>query len=199
MACATACLAVVGLFRGCGWAPEQRYNLLSFFVDGVPDPSALPAAEGAREGGLHQPVKTVSQHEPYLQKNCDPCHRSAFGAQTREPDSQTCRQCHEQVPTQYAVMHGPVAAEECLWCHVGHESQLPHLLRRPDSELCTDCHDQESESSPTPAHQDRTRACLACHAAHGSQFEYMLREREPSGEPAPTTTPDGAVAPERTP
>ena len=197
--CVTGCLAIAGLFLGCGWTPAQRYSLLSFFVDGVPDPNALEVVEDGQDVGHHQPVHTVSTHEPYVEKNCDPCHSSAFGAQIRAPDSRVCRQCHEQVPAQYAVMHGPVAAEACLWCHVGHQSKLPHLLRKPDNELCTTCHQQESAIGPSPAHQDRTQPCLTCHSAHGSKYEHMLRDREPSERPAPPPTPNGVRALERTP
>jgi predicted CXXCH cytochrome family protein len=114
-----------------GCTPTNRYKVLSFFFDGVPDPNAPPAgAVQVDQSGRPSVVRTVVYHEPYQNSNCQACH--AGGAQTYTPlgalDSRMCLPCHQQVPSQYAVMHGPVAIGVCLWCHAPHESVYPHLL-----------------------------------------------------------------------
>lgn len=168
-------------WSGCTVTPEN-YERLRFFFDGVPDPSASAHA-GEAPGAAIPGVKLV-QHAPYAQEYCGDCHTKSL-RMTRN-DSGMCMKCHENADSGHAVMHGPVAARACLWCHHPHESPFPKLLRTSDRALCTQCHTPEIlNTSRTPEHGDAARGCLECHAGHGGSERFMLRADR--ALPAPPT------------
>ena len=114
---ATAILLVgcsLVLWPGC--TAERRYKVLSFFFDGVPDPreQAALAGGGKLRGRLPggEPM-IVFSHKPFAEDRCDSCHSGGINALFRPaPDTVTsdvCLRCHRDVPSQYPVMHGPVA------------------------------------------------------------------------------------------
>jgi predicted CXXCH cytochrome family protein len=173
-----------------GCSVEKDYKILSFFFEGVPTPEEL-AAQRAGGPDLASAGKYVI-HDPYDRDACLECHPSPTDMQLTRADSQGCRKCHESVLTQYAVMHGPVVGEECLWCHNPHMSVNEHLLRQRPPELCMQCHDEGLMSSQLPAHEDPDRDCLACHQGHGGPTRGFLRpsynEKEAGGV---AVAPDG--------
>ena len=116
--------ALVGaaIWSGCSVTP-QNYKVLSFFFDGVPDPSVPPGAIGVRRGPDGKPTFVVV-HKPYAEERCDECHRTKY--RPSKNDSSICLKCHAPVQTQYQRMHGPVVATACLWCHSPHESPNLH-------------------------------------------------------------------------
>jgi len=192
----------VGTWAGC--TPERRYRVLSFFFDGVPDPNAPAQLSGAVDdegnpigpGGTAVPRLSVVLHKPYADNQCQSCHEGASGSfesfQPLEPS--ICLKCHQDTPTQYPVMHGPVAAVECLWCHTPHESSIAGLLKQAAPAVCTQCHDRELLSAQPPEHFMPDKSCLSCHVAHGGQKHGLLREGvnlvgDASAAPAPTATP----------
>jgi len=198
-------LALLALWS-CG-SPEDRYNTLSIFFDGVPLPESMrPIVEG--EGDTR--VTIISFHPPFQAERCEDCH-----GQPREISSMSlagfaglnstiCLRCHNGRQREYQAMHGPVAAVECLACHNPHESRHAHLLKAPTPKLCLQCHVAEDLiASGAPEHNDLAADCLTCHHGHGGSDPYFLRvnlsppspedgvptQDAPEGGPAPTHSP----------
>ncbi len=171
-------IAAIALWSGCS-VNKSNYKVLSFFFDGVPDPSLPVGALGGSADG--KPVLVVL-HPPYVQERCDECHKSKY--RPTKNDSSICLPCHAAVQTQYPRMHGPVVATACLWCHNPHESSQPALLRFPDRKVCSQCHTESMlESARVPAHADPKRGCVECHSGHGSVQPFMLKPGVTPGAP----------------
>lgn len=174
-------LASVSVWPGCTATPEN-YELLSFFFDGVPDPSGVRMVEGtavSMEDIRKSPTYTI--HEPYAKDQCAECHATRF-RMTRD-DSGPCITCHEDQLAEHPKMHGPVAAGACLWCHAPHESAHAVLLREPGRSICVQCHVEELLSAErVPEHADTSRMCLECHYGHGGATQSFLRSA--GAEPA---------------
>ncbi|MEI8197327.1 MAG: cytochrome c3 family protein, partial [Phycisphaerae bacterium] len=138
---------VVGLVVLCsilGWAgcgtPRERYRVLSFFFDGVPNPDAPKIVKTTTPTNTdHKPiVALVSHHKPFMEGKCDSCHRSDSGMIMDFSEAyKACVKCHTTVTTKFPRMHGPVASAACQWCHNPHESTEPALLKRPAIKVCT--------------------------------------------------------------
>lgn len=179
-----ALLLACCLLIGCG-TPQQRYRVLSFFFDGVPDPDAPKADAGnVRVGRTGEPIYL---HQPYAQKQCDSCHpvTEDIFVRVRIPKD-ACRKCHAGIPMQYAKMHGPVASDECLLCHSSHQSTFPHLLKQPAPKVCTQCHELPTLSQQTPEHRDPKADCLTCHSGHGGSDRTFMKVTQagPATQPA---------------
>jgi predicted CXXCH cytochrome family protein len=167
---AILCIAL-GSFLGC--SQQKRYELLTFFFDGVPAPA------GVDTGG----AQLVSHlHKPYADGQCASCHGTddmemsiGRAVTIAEISSNVCLKCHEKVRASYPVMHGPVAAAECLICHAPHESPVAHVLRAPAPTLCAQCHTPENMQSDRPEHKDMSADCLGCHSGHGGATHGLLR------------------------
>lgn len=154
---------------------EKNYQVLSFFFDGVPDPNAPVTAsslDAAKAAGL-----TYYSHKPYAENACKECHENPsniFGGRT---DSSICMKCHAEIVQQHEVMHGPVAAVACLWCHKPHESVIENLLRHQVPQLCRQCHIPGLQGAPQqPDHIQTKDACLDCHSGHGGDNRYFLKD-----------------------
>ena len=158
---------------GCS-VTEKNYELLKFFFDGVPNPSALPMmAESGNPAAIRQSPTYVA-HRPFIDNQCDACHRSRFTQEAITSD--VCYKCHDGVPNEYPIMHGPVSAGACLWCHVPHESAYASLLKAKPRVVCTQCHEPALlDAERVPAHADDSVSCLECHNGHGGQQRAMLR------------------------
>jgi predicted CXXCH cytochrome family protein len=159
-----------------GCSIEKNYKLLSFFFDGVPDPtlvaSGADAVRFARETG-----GVVFTHLPYAQEQCAECHTDPAGENLTKVDNRVCLKCHAGVNDEYPQMHGPVAAVACLMCHAPHESTVKPLLRTAGPSLCTQCHGPRFMGTPTsPVHADMQRDCLDCHRGHGGAARYFLHD-----------------------
>ncbi len=187
--------AVAVILSG-GCAAERRYKVLSFFFDGVPDPNAPPGAgtgdEGSGTGAGGSPKLLAVVHKPYLENKCDACHQQARGTYESfsKADPKVCLNCHANVVRQYPVMHGPVVAVECLWCHTPHESSVPHLLKESSPGVCRQCHERDM-MSPRPPDHLTDRNCLDCHSGHGGSQRFMLFASVPAA-PAATQSDAGA-------
>ncbi|MFQ5653550.1 MAG: cytochrome c3 family protein [Planctomycetota bacterium] len=200
---ATALALLGGLLLGC--TPQRRYDLLSFFLDGVPDPSAAPArqaGDGPRQLprtsgeriqalGYELPVVIYTVHQPYEEKECDACHLTprrrrgseqapaplAMGpALLRMPLNELCFSCHS---FERKHKHGPAAAGGCTLCHYYHKGPNPGLLitREPRS-LCVRCHlVQGLEKRGFHQEGDLEEECITCHDPHESDEAYLLREK----------------------
>jgi predicted CXXCH cytochrome family protein len=123
-------------------------------------------------------------HEPFQQNRCDACHTSQDAFQNISiPTDEACMSCHATVKEAWPFLHGPVAVNECLWCHDPHRSTVPSLLRHPAARLCRECHTQELLNPGVPEHLDLASDCLQCHMGHGGTDRYFLKP----GARAPAT------------
>ena len=193
-------LTTLGAATG-GCSPEKRYQVLSFFFDGVPDPNAPPVAvddegnpiEGPGfVGGTGNFVRAVV-HKPFADNDCASCHGANTGKfeDFQKVESNVCGKCHAQVATQFPVMHGPVAVGECNLCHAPHESTVKHLLKEESPAVCTQCHLPELLPAEPPDHVAATRSCLDCHMGHGGHQRGLLRADYTPGDATtrPATQP----------
>lgn len=197
--CAAALLG--GVWIGCG-TPEERFKVLSFFFDGVPDPAlATMTEEEARAAGVQRRrIRGVNYflHAPYEEGACSECHVSISNVYESALDSGICLKCHDTVTRQYPRMHGPVAAVACLYCHASHDSDWPELLKTKSPSMCTQCHERGVLlSEDPPGHLDLERSCLDCHFGHGGtaygflkEFEMPDAETDPPVEPIASETTD---------
>lgn len=169
-------LACILLWAGCG-TPEEKYKILSFWFDGVPDPNAVITGPGGK------PIlasATMYQHKPFKDGDCAGCHDSFSNIYISNKSSNVCLKCHEDKVNEYPKMHGPVATVACLWCHSPHESPNKYLLRYESPEVCVQCHERgKLLGNKPPEHMDPLRNCLDCHVGHGSEKRYFLRENAP--------------------
>ncbi len=188
-------VALTNVWSGCT-VTKSNYKTLSLFFDGVPDPNA-PAGAVDPSTGVVSVGASVSIHPPYAQDNCSECHRARV-RMTRN-DSGLCMKCHAGKEREYERMHGPVAAQACLWCHHPHESQQKHLMRGTDRVVCSQCHMPELlNAERVPEHADAARGCLECHSGHGGARAFLLRDSVaslPASTPASASAPAPAVAP----
>lgn len=165
-----ASIAIVSAWSGCTPTPEN-YKFLSFFFDGVRDPSAPPP--GAAAGDSTIALEAVV-HAPFAQENCEACHKTSYRPSRNDPSA--CLSCHEDVSKGHAWTHGAVAGGACLWCHSPHESPRKWLMRGPDRKICAQCHAGTLiVDSGVPAHTDPKAGCLECHFGHGGDDPIMLK------------------------
>ena len=137
----------------------------------------------------------VFGHKPYVDDKCNECHVGRIGGlyspATGDVTSDVCLKCHQKVQNAYPIMHGPVAAVECLWCHAPHEANDKHLLRLNSPELCLQCHTPELLSPDPPQHLDPKADCLQCHSAHGGQKHGLLKSDHAPAPPTENAPPGG--------
>lgn len=169
-----------------GCSVEKHFRVLSFFFDGVPDPTIVEAGAKAvefarRTGG------TVYTHAPYAEERCSWCHTDAGGMMLATVEARVCVDCHDGVGDEHTRMHGPVAAGACLWCHAPHESTVSALLRVSPQQLCQQCHGATlgRRRAEIPEHSDPQRDCLECHYGHGGEHRAYLRTVRPADQTNP--------------
>jgi predicted CXXCH cytochrome family protein len=178
------------MWTGC--SPQKHYKLLSFFFDGVPDPSQAGVGAGRRGQPIGGQPMLVFTHKPFAEEKCDVCHKGGVNTLFRPlPQSisaNICITCHKETDQKYPIMHGPVANIECLWCHAPHEANFKHLLKYNSPEVCLQCHTPELLSPEPPEHMNPSIDCLQCHSGHGGQEHGLLKPgytaRAPSSAPA---------------
>ncbi|MFO1078076.1 MAG: cytochrome c3 family protein [Planctomycetota bacterium] len=199
----------------------SRYEVLSFFFDGVPDPSA-PVQPKVVEPQVRQrtvrpeaaPAVVLHQHAPYAQRQCDQCHesggekggraRGAFSINTmsalKMPVTRLCVSCHEPKPL--AFQHAPALLGDCVRCHDPHASRFEHLvLKERTADLCAVCHDADTMPTSAAHAAVADRGCATCHDPHGAEAHFLLRPGidsalPPAAPPAlPPSPPAAAEAP----
>lgn len=175
-----AALGLLLLLLGCG-TPQQRYKVLSFFFDGVPDPNAPKGTVASASGG-----KPSYLHNPFANGKCNACHQSEDPFSPPHVTAATCLACHTQVPGEYPLLHGPVASGQCQFCHTPHQSTEPHLLKLSSPRICQQCHEPGSISPKVAEHTDPKADCMSCHSGHGGSDRHFLKA---SYTPAPATAP----------
>ncbi len=178
---------VVGLGLAC--AQATRYEVLTFFFDGVPDPNAPDAGseyEGHASGDQPSPYQQrrvvrqpLSVHPPYATDRCESCHDPYSGRLLKPADAGLCGLCHQDPPGKRMFLHGPVAVEACMTCHEPHSSVELHLLKLPEPAVCLQCHARDDMSLGLH-HQDLAEdGCTMCHDPHGGDGPFFLIQRDP--------------------
>jgi predicted CXXCH cytochrome family protein len=158
--------------------------------------------------------------------NCHDPHSSDFGKQLKGSSMELCLSCHDrEVETPsgkvqnikswietHTDLHGPLRQQDCVGCHLPHDSQHFRLLRKeyPEKfyspfepknyELCFTCHEPEmakvERTSTATGFRDgdrnlhflhvnraeKGRTCRACHEAHSSSAPKHMRESVPFGQ-----------------
>jgi predicted CXXCH cytochrome family protein len=184
---------MLALAIGTSCSVERHYRVLSFFFDGVPDPSLPPPAEpevgpvvAAERGGPRVPIVKVSQHQPVLAGECNACHiqsKDQFSdwvnsdPTLRAERTELCGLCHE--PPKGPYTHGPAASAQCQICHQPHRSIYPNLLRAEHPrDLCVQCHDSSTFLTRAEHEARGDMECAVCHDPHRSDLPYLLRSEE---------------------
>jgi predicted CXXCH cytochrome family protein len=165
---------------GCAADPQKRYEVLSFFFDGVPDPNA-PKKQSTKVSSGRQ---RTFVHKPFADNLCSSCHLNTTDIFARaQVKGDVCLNCHSNVPTQYAVMHGPVVNNACQMCHSPHSSAVPHLLKQPAPAVCTQCHEPQTMTLMHKQPLDPKQSCIDCHSGHGGS-DHKLLLATPATRPA---------------
>jgi len=183
-----AATCVLALVPAC--SSTSSYEVLSFFFDGVPDPSApaVPPTDGGGAGELppgdgtspklEPSVPATYAHAPFRDNRCQECHRRATGGLVRDPRKGLCRMCHASLLETRRYVHGPAAVDECVYCHHPHSSTRPHLLLADASELCLTCHVQGDLSEGGHHASLDEVACTDCHDPHGGNDPFFLERSD---------------------
>ncbi len=102
------------------------------------------------------------------------------GYPVQEASCASCHAPHSSVQTKLLrpVIHVPVVAMMCGFCHVKDETtQNAFALAKDKGELCYDCHgdaiDAMREKSTVHLPVE-SGACLSCHSAHGTEREHLV-------------------------
>jgi predicted CXXCH cytochrome family protein len=205
------------------------------------DPHASPLKHQIRNDGAEQCLechKTLRkelvtarvQHSAVTMDrgclNCHDPHASDLGKQLKASSMELCLSCHDrEVDTPagqvqnvkgwldtHTDLHGPIRQQDCVGCHLPHDSEHFRLLRKdyPETfyspyepknyELCFMCHEpdmakvertrtvtgfRDGDRNLHFVHVNRAekgRTCRACHEAHSSSVPKHLRETVPFGE-----------------
>lgn len=177
-------LFVMLLFQ-LGCSPANRIRVLSFFFDGVTDPSEKVAAVNdslnsadttsmAQNLAAEVAVQTHF-HPPYRDKQCNTCHDQSSMGKLKLLQPDLCYQCHDNFSLQYKVLHGPVGGGQCNMCHSPHMSENPALTIRVGQDLCLYCHESSSILKTVPHQNTGESDCTVCHNPHGGTDNKLLR------------------------
>lgn len=90
-----------------------------------------------------------------------------------------CLMCHAPIVQAPRFLHGPVAVNECTFCHHYHFSSREGLLIEEEVNLCLGCHDRDDLT--TGEHHDSldSMTCTGCHDPHGGDNPFFTRRKGP--------------------
>jgi predicted CXXCH cytochrome family protein len=176
------CMIIIALFLGC--TVEQTHKTLVFFFDGVDKMNFLVRdvskdsvnrdATAKREALLKKNRPDLCVHQPYKEKKCNECHTP--DKRLLMPMPGLCFKCHKSFNETYAVVHGPVASGNCMYCHNQHYSKFPKLLIRQGQQICLFCHSSTMVFA-SKVHRDIEDAeCTTCHNPHGGKTRFMIKD-----------------------
>ncbi len=174
-------VTVLSLTTSC--SSSESDDVLSIFFDGVPKnvdesesvDTSLVIENGDRKSNfLRKPKKQLFFHSPYQSKDCNSCHESAAGNQLLEQPPELCYTCHDNFNTEYAVLHGPVAAGYCTKCHNPHFSKIPKLLIKKGQDICLSCHEKKSVLQNDVHLEIGNTNCTDCHNPHGGEDRFLI-------------------------
>lgn len=174
------CLAIVVALTGC--SPEQKYHVLTFFFDGVPEMNFNAVSDSlladTTSTGLVAGITKPSEffHQPFNDKECESCHIKGTIGELNNPQPKLCYQCHENFSSIYSSLHGPVMGGYCTECHSPHKSKLEFLLLNSGQELCLKCHDAEILNQSLIHNDMESTNCIVCHNPHGAENRSYTRD-----------------------
>jgi predicted CXXCH cytochrome family protein len=179
------------LMTACTSVPQNKYEWLSLFFDGVPDPNAPelqnPNAQATPDSVdvqvATQPLSTWTIHEPYAKRECQSCHTTTFSQNLTVAREELCFTCHFEGGMRQTLTHAPVLSGDCTVCHNPHKSESDHLLAVDEPALCLQCHDGVHVELPL-AHElpeFNKYSCTDCHDPHGNNQKGYLRPKQPAG------------------
>ena len=156
-----------------GCTPEKRYQVISFFFDGVPDPNKKnEEGQEIAQTDTSQRANVITKQESYLHKpfqeeKCKSCHEEGFSNALKKQIPDLCYSCHENFASKFNSLHGPVASGACQQCHDPHESRYEKLLIRTSRDICFNCH-ESGMVLKNPIHEKiGDQNCTECHNPHG--------------------------------
>ena len=165
-------------------SPMTRYKVLSFFFDGVPNPSEVALVDTsavADRAALEERLRRLRMgpqyvfHPPYQDKDCGSCHDIQAGNRLLAPQPDLCYGCHDDFRESFEVLHGPVAGGYCTACHNPHMAKNENLLFAKGQALCLFCH-EKTDVFANPVHSDIGEAdCTECHNPHGGDDRTFLQ------------------------
>jgi len=190
---------VIGMALAWGCAEKQRYEVLSFFFDGVPPPEGvvdsggkpkvdpwtvpLEASDPRARAWLaqaHAEAKEAPKayyfHTPFAKRDCFGCHTRERSMTAPRMTADLCKSCHgdyfETAKTDW--VHGPAALGQCAMCHEAHKSEYKGLLTEAQPDICLTCHD-DSRLLNEPYHETASgRVCSTCHDPHMAGNRLLL-------------------------
>jgi predicted CXXCH cytochrome family protein len=177
-------LMLVMVFQS-GCSSTNHYKILSFFFDGVPDPSAGDLQKGDSikavdttsfaQNAVNRPVDMTHLHPPYKDKQCSTCHDQGSMGKLRVAQPGLCYQCHDDFANRFKVLHGPVGGGQCTMCHSPHMSVNEAFAIRTGQDLCLHCHETDQVMA-NESHRDiGDTGCTKCHNPHGGNDSNLLR------------------------
>ncbi len=174
-------ISVLSLSTSC--SSSESGEILSIFFDGVPknvdesesvDTNLVVENTQEKTNLLKKSKEQLFFHSPYQSKDCNSCHESSTGNQLLEQPPGLCYTCHNDFKTEYAVLHGPVAAGYCTQCHNPHFSKIPKLLIKKGQEICLSCHEKESVQQNDVHLEIGNTNCTSCHNPHGGEDRFLI-------------------------
>lgn len=100
-----------------------------------------------------------------------------IGMERVDVASASCRQCHEDVFTQFQFNERHRLQEgilSCTSCHNPHEPQARVALGGFKQQACTECHGDKEGPFVFEHGSQKVEGCVACHTPHGSPNRHML-------------------------
>ena len=94
-------------------------------------------------------IKRYHVHPPAEIPPCNTCHDTKGKSATYKriiPTRANCTtgKCHPEIGTG-EVLHGPIGAKVCVFCHNPHGSLLPKEISRAGADLCISCHHYDNK------------------------------------------------------
>ncbi len=174
----TFIIGAVAVLMVFGCSPKARYNTLSFFFDGVPEPVEMRASASGGGEPVDTPANGAGEHRainhgPYAAKLCEACHLPG-GGKLILPVEDLCLNCHV-LNLQTKHIHGPVSSGGCRVCHHPHGSGKPYLLVAEPTTFCFYCHDPNEVGTRDIHRNAKGVQCTTCHNPHGSDNQYLLK------------------------
>ena len=188
---AAAVAATLFIVAAC--SSKTGHQALVFFFDGVPPVEAeepqveVEILEEPAEGVLGPPqrveaAKKYYHHPAYWENRCNGCHEGEGGGLLKPVREGLCQMCHPDKPARKKFLHGPMAVNDCLSCHLYHKSPYPKVLVADAQTLCFHCH--ETGELRTDEHHKtiEEERCIDCHDAHGGDDRFFLIKKEDKEE-----------------
>ena len=174
---------VVLLVSAC--STTSRYQILSTFFDGVPNPNQkqIELSDSVKVDSLNTKDELKANekkapefiyHPPYRNRMCSGCHNILKGNELNKPIPELCYNCHENITEKNPALHGPVAMGDCQVCHSPHLAKNKFLLKRSGRELCFYCHNEAEILENKNHFAAEEYGCLDCHDPHSGKDRFLL-------------------------